>query len=97
MSKRKMNAKEKILRFLSKDEGYNTLTLAQAMARFGSGAAARIHELRLEGNAIYTNVKTYNGRKIRVYRLGNPSERFVRNLEEGRTVLAVKALTGVAA
>lgn len=97
MSKRKMSVKEKILNFLTKEEGYNTLTRAQAVARFGAGAAARIHELRLEGNAIYSNTKTYKGRKIRVYRMGTPSDRFVRNLEAGRTRLAVRALTGAAA
>lgn len=73
------SVKEKILSYLSKDNGYNTLTVAQAQSRFGiSNVAARIDELRREGHAIYTNTKTLkDGRKITFYRLGTPSKRVV--------------------
>jgi predicted ArsR family transcriptional regulator len=74
-----MSVKEKILNFLSKDGGYNTLTVAQARARFGiSNVSARIDELRKEGHAIYTNTKTLeDGRKVTFYRLGTPSKRVI--------------------
>ena len=50
------SAKTKILNYLSKTEGYNTLTVAQARARFGiTNVSARIDELRQEGHVIYTN------------------------------------------
>ena len=73
------SVKEKILSYLSKDNGYNTLTVAQAQSRFGvSNVAARIDELRREGHAIYTNTKTLeDGRKVTFYRLGTPSKRVV--------------------
>lgn len=78
---------------------YNTLTVAQARARFGiQNVTARINELRVEGYAIYTNTKTLSdGRKIKFYRLGTPSKRYMRNLKAGRTQIAIAALTGRAA
>ena len=74
-----MNAKQKIMNYLSKTDGYNTLTVAQARARFGiNNVAARIDELRKEGHAIYTNTKTLSdGRVIQYYKLGKPSKRVV--------------------
>lgn len=74
-----MSVKQKILSFLSKDDGYNTLTVAQARARFGiTNVAARIDELRKEGNSIYTNTKSLeDGRTVTFYRLGSPSKRVV--------------------
>ena len=73
------SAKEKILAYLSKDNGYNTLTVAQAQSRFGiTNVAARVEELRAEGHAIYTNSKTRaDGRRISFYRLGTPSRKVV--------------------
>jgi hypothetical protein len=73
-----MSAKVKMLKFLMKTEGYNTLTTAQARARFGiTNVAARIAELRDEGFPIYTNSKTRgDGSKVSVYRLGTPSKSF---------------------
>ena len=75
----KLSAKAKILNYLSKSEGYNTLTVAQARARFGiQNVSARIEELRKEGHCIYTNTKTLeDGRKISYYRLGKPSREMV--------------------
>lgn len=74
----KLSAKQRLLAFLSKKDGYNTLSVAQARARFGiQNVAARISELRQEGYAIYTNMKTRgDGSKVAVYRLGTPSKSF---------------------
>lgn len=79
MSK-KLSAKEKILKFLSKKDGYNTLTVAQARARFGiENVSARIDELRQEGHVIYTNMKTRgDGTKVASYRIGKPTKAMVR-------------------
>jgi hypothetical protein len=78
--KKQLSAKAKILSYLSKTDGYNTLTTAQARARFGiSNVAARIDELRQEGNVIYTNTKTRgDGSKVQSYRLGKPTKALVR-------------------
>jgi hypothetical protein len=74
-----MSAKEKILKFLSKDGPYNTLTSAQARARFGIvNVGARIEELRAEGHCIYTNKKTLeDGRRITYYKLGKPTKKMI--------------------
>ena len=76
----KLSAKEKILKYLSKTDGYNTLSVAQARARFGiQNVSARIDELRQEGHCIYTNTVTKNdGTKTSVYRLGTPTKAMVR-------------------
>lgn len=76
----KLSAKQKILNYLSKSEGYNTLSVAQARARFGiQNVSARIEELRQEGNIIYTNTKRRSdGSKVAVYRLGTPTKAMVR-------------------
>jgi predicted transcriptional regulator len=76
----KISAKEKILNYLSKTEGYNTLSTAQARARFGiQNVSARIDELRQEGHVIYTNTKTRgDGSKVSVYRMGTPTKAMVR-------------------
>jgi predicted ArsR family transcriptional regulator len=78
--KKQVSAKQKILNYLSKNEGYNTLSVAQARARFGiSNVAARIDELRKEGNVIYTNTKTRgDGSKVQVYRMGKPTKALVK-------------------
>ena len=75
-----LSAKAKILNYLSKKDGYNTLTVAQARARFGiTNVSARIDELRQEGNVIYTNTKTRgDGSKVASYRLGKPTKAMVR-------------------
>ena len=74
-----MSAKEKILKYLSKDGPYNTLTVAQAKARFGiTNVGARIEELRSEGYCIYTNKKTLDdGRRITYYKLGKPTKKMI--------------------
>lgn len=76
----KLSAKQRILNYLTKDEGYNTLSVAQARARFGiQNVSARIDELRQEGHCIYTNTKTRgDGSKVAVYRIGTPTKSMVR-------------------
>ena len=76
----KQSAKQKILSYLNKSEGYNTLTTAQARARFGiQNVAARIEELRQEGHCIYTNtVSRGDGSKVKAYRMGKPTKALVR-------------------
>ena len=77
---KQLSAKQKILNYLSKQEGYNTLTTAQARARFGiTNVSARIDELRQEGNVIYTNTVTRgDGTKVKSYRMGKPTKALVR-------------------
>lgn len=74
-----VSAKSKILRFLSKTTGYNTLSVAQAQARFGiRNVSTVIAQLRAEGYAIYTNTKKRgDGSPVNVYRLGRPSASFI--------------------
>ena len=78
--KKQLSAKQKILNYLSKSEGYNTLTVAQARARFGiQNVSARVDELRQEGHCIYTNtVSRGDGTKVRAYRMGKPTKAMVR-------------------
>lgn len=81
----KLSAKQKILNFLTKKEGYNTLSVAQARARFGiQNVSARIDELRQEGHCIYTNTKRRaDGSKVQVYRVGSPTKSMVRAAIKG--------------
>jgi len=83
--KKNLSAKQKILNYLSKSEGYNTLTTAQARARFGiQNVAARIDELRQEGHVIYTNtVARGDGSKVKAYRIGKPTKAMVRAAYKG--------------
>jgi len=76
----KLSAKQRILNFLAKKQGYNTLSVAQARARFGiQNVTARIDELRQDGHCIYTNTKRRaDGSKVNVYRLGTPTKSMVR-------------------
>jgi predicted transcriptional regulator len=76
----KLSAKEKIITYLSKKDGYNTLTVAQARAKFGIiNVSARVDELRQEGHVIYTNTKSRaDGSKVKSYRLGTPTKAMVR-------------------
>jgi hypothetical protein len=75
----KLSAKEKMLAALKQTSGYNTFTTKQAQRRFGiTNVAARIDELRQEGNVIYTNTKSVDGKKVSFYRLGSPTKAMVR-------------------
>ena len=74
-----MSVKTKILNYLSKDSGYNTLTAQKMQSVFGvANPSATINELRNEGHAIYLNTR-YNasGEKVSFYRLGKPTKRMV--------------------
>jgi biotin operon repressor len=75
----KLSAKQKMLNYLNKKEGYNTFSVAQGRRLFGvQNIAARIEELRQEGYCIYTNRVTKNdGTKTSVYKIGKPSRKLV--------------------
>ena len=75
----KLSEKEKMLVALKQTSGYNTFSTKQAQRRFGiTNVAARIDELRQEGNVIYTNTKSVDGKKVSFYRLGTPTKAMVR-------------------
>jgi hypothetical protein len=75
-----ISAKQKMLNYLTKSEGYNTFSVAQGRKLFGvQNVSARIDELRQEGNCIYTNTVSKNdGSKVNVYRLGTPTKAMVK-------------------
>lgn len=74
-----MSAKSKILAYLSKQDGYNTLTAAKMQSAFGvSNPSATINDLRNDGHSIYLNTRlNSNGEKVSFYRLGTPTKRMV--------------------
>ena len=73
-----MSVKSKILAFLSKEDGYNTLTPQKMQSVFGvANPSATINDLRNEGHAIYLNSRVVNGEKVSFYRLGTPTKRMV--------------------
>ena len=74
-----MSVKSKILAYLSKDGGYNTLTAQKMQSVFGvANPSATINDLRNEGHAIYLNTRVNaNGEKVSFYRLGTPTKRMV--------------------
>ena len=73
-----MSVKTKILNYLAKDSGYNTLTATKMQSMFGvANPSATINDLRNEGNAIYLNSRVVNGEKVSFYRLGTPTKRMV--------------------
>ena len=73
------SAKQKVLAYLSKEDGYNTLTPNKMQSLYGiANPSATINELRNEGHAIYLNTRTNtNGDKVSFYRLGTPTKRVV--------------------
>ena len=75
-----LSAKQKMVNYLNKTEGYNTFSVAQGRKLFGvQNVSARIEELRKEGHCIYTNSVTKgDGSKTSVYRLGKPTKSMVR-------------------
>jgi hypothetical protein len=74
-----MSAKTQVLSFLSKQDGYNTLTSQKMQKLFGvANPSAVVNELRNDGHAIYLNTrKTRDGKKVSFYRLGTPTKRMV--------------------
>lgn len=78
--KKHLSAKEKMLNYLNKTEGYNSFTVAQGRRLFNVlNISARVEELRKEGHVIYTNtVRRGDGTKVKAYRLGKPTKSLVR-------------------
>jgi hypothetical protein len=73
-----MSVKSKVLAYLSKDSGYNTLTARKMQSTWGvANPSALINDLRNEGHAIYLNSRVVNGEKVAFYRLGTPTKRMV--------------------
>ena len=73
-----MSVKSKVLNYLSKSTGYNTLTPAKMQSLFGvANPSATINDLRNEGHAIYLNSRIVNGEKVSFYRLGTPTKRMI--------------------
>jgi hypothetical protein len=73
-----MSVKSKVLAYLSKSTGYNTLTPAKMQSLFGvANPSATINDLRNEGHAIYLNSRIVNGEKVSFYRLGTPTKRII--------------------
>jgi hypothetical protein len=63
----KLNAKEKMLNFLTKKSGVNTFTTTYGRRLFGvKNIAARIYDLRQDGYAIRLNTNRHGNR---VYQL----------------------------
>ena len=95
MSKKRVNfnAAYELLSLLE-DAGDLGVTTSEASDAIGiKNVRARVHDLRNQGYTIYTNRRSnIFGDKYNVYRLGTPSERYMRNLDAGRTRLAVKSL-----
>jgi len=73
------SAKQKVLAYLSKEDGYNTLTANKMQSVFGvANPSALINELRNDGYAIYHNSRiNAHGDKVFFYRLGTPTKRMV--------------------
>jgi|TARA_R110000868_G_scaffold274060_1_gene533302 hypothetical protein len=73
------SAKQKVLAYLSKEDGYNTLTPNKMQSLYGiANPSATINELRNDGHAIYFNSRiNSNGEKVSFYRLGTPTKRIV--------------------
>lgn len=71
----KQSVKDRVLAFLAKPEGYNTLSAAQMKARFGvTNPSSLVSRLRNEGYAIYRNTrKRGDGSTVGIYRLGTHS------------------------
>jgi Helix-turn-helix domain len=76
----KLTTKQKMLKYLTKTEGYNTFSVAQGRRLFGiKNVSQRVEELRKEGHCIYTNTKTRDdGSKVSVYRIGSPTKAMVK-------------------
>lgn len=73
-----MSTKQKVLDYLSKESGYNTLTAAKMKSMFNvANPSATINELRNEGHAIYLNSRMVKGDKVSFYRLGTPTKRMI--------------------
>ncbi len=73
-----MSVKSKVLAYLSKNSGYNTLTATKMQSMFGAAnPSAVVDDLRKDGYAIYLNTRVVNGEKVSFYRLGTPTKRMI--------------------
>jgi len=72
----------------------NTVTSRQVRSMFKVDNAADLaYRARNEGISVYTNRTTLSdGTKVFTYRLGNPSEQFVKYLDKGQVARARKTL-----
>lgn len=97
MTTNRKSARTRILNFLM---GGGDITVNQARSRFGiENVYARVNELRNVGYPIYTNRKTINGHKVRVYRMGKLPKAVAKvpaNTSRGK-MLRRQVLTGIAA
>lgn len=86
-----MSAISSMFNYLSKG---NTVTTKQARAMFkAQNVSDLVYRLRSEGHAIYTNrVTTSRGEKTFAYRLGTPSNQFLKYLDQGKIDRARKTL-----
>ena len=73
------SVKAKVLAYLSKEDGFNTLTAQKMQSIWGvANPSALINDLRNEGHAIYLNSRINSkGEKVFFYRLGTPTKRMV--------------------
>ena len=86
-----MSAIKSMFNFLA-NNGQVTARQARTMFKV-SNVADLVYRLRNEGVAVYTNkVTTSRGEKTFAYRLGTPSESFVKNLESRHIARARKTL-----
>lgn len=72
----------------------NTVTTRQARTLFKvENVSDLVYRLRNNGVSVYTNrVTTSRGEKTIAYRLGNPSEQFVKYFDRGQKARARKVL-----
>jgi hypothetical protein len=86
-----MSAIESMYNFLANNE---QVTARQARTMFKvSNVADLVYRLRNEGVAVYTNrVTLSDGSRSYAYRIGAPSEAFVKNLESRHLARARKSL-----
>ena len=86
-----MSAISAMFNYLSKG---NSVTTKQARTLFKvENVSDLVYRLRGEGHSIYTNrVTTSRGEKAFAYRLGNPSNQFLKYLDQGKIARARKTL-----
>jgi len=75
MAKAKTSVKAKILSALSTGDSFTTKQLARKARTSTENVAKRVHDLRFEGNMIYSN-PTGKGNGVS-YRIGTPSKAVV--------------------
>jgi hypothetical protein len=86
-----MSARSSFLNYLSRGE---QVTTKQARTMFKvSNVSDLVYRLRNEGVPIYTNrVTTSRGEETFAYRIGTPSQSFVRNMQSRHIARARRAL-----